>query len=390
MNRPIRGLAGRLSAAIVALALSACAPSGPAQTFIHDHTACPALGYQSPEWTPDGAHILYALVPQTTAPDIHMVGSNGVGDRLLVRDAAYPQISPDGKLLLYQRASPMALNSFDAAAFNLHDYYLLDLATMQTRLLIQAANLAAWSPDSQWVAYGPPIRSLGPISRIDAASGAVVQLTDADVTAHESDSRPVWSPDGKTIAFASNRDGRPSIYLMDADGARIRRVTMTNAECPSSGQDQGDDPVAWLPDGRTLGILRVCSGHTATRLLDVSGALNGASIDAPTVGHWDQAGADVFAPGWSPDGRRAVYQTISPSTFGFVLGDYDGTNTRPLSPDTGEVSWSPDSRQIAFVGVDGSGFPEIFTLSAAPNLAGARSAARQITLNPSAGQTCLH
>jgi Tol biopolymer transport system component len=38
---------------------------------------------------------------------------------------------------------------------------------------------------------------------------------------------PLWSPDGRTIAFRSSRDGNPELYLMNADGSGQRRLTNT-------------------------------------------------------------------------------------------------------------------------------------------------------------------
>src|SRR5262245_42386469 len=42
---------------------------------------------------------------------------------------------------------------------------------------------------------------------------------------------PCWSPDGKRIAFISDRDGPPNLYVMDADGTNVRRLTKTRAVC---------------------------------------------------------------------------------------------------------------------------------------------------------------
>src|SRR6185369_14864126 len=78
------------------------------------------------------------------------------------------------------------------------------------------------------------------IYTIDLATGTITALTrDGDW----SDEQPRWSPDGKTIAFKSNRGGSDNLYLMDGDGRNVRRIT------DHAGNDF--DP-SWLPDGQSL------------------------------------------------------------------------------------------------------------------------------------------
>ena len=61
------------------------------------------------------------------------------------------------------------------------------------------------------------------------------------MTANEAgDFQPAWSPDGKTIAFDSDRDGDREIYVMDADGANVRQLT---------SNDRFDGVPTWSPDG---------------------------------------------------------------------------------------------------------------------------------------------
>lgn len=58
--------------------------------------------------------------------------------------------------------------------------------------------------------------------------------------------QPDWSPDGASVAFASDRDGGSSIHVMSVDGPAARRVT--------DGQD--DSLPRWSPDGRSLCLAR--------------------------------------------------------------------------------------------------------------------------------------
>jgi len=79
----------------------------------------------------------------------------------------------------------------------------------------------AISPDGNTIAFCYK----GDIYRIDAKGGAASLLTTSD--AH--DYMPVWSPDGKWIAFASDRSGNFDIYLMPAEGGTAKRLTYHSA-----------------------------------------------------------------------------------------------------------------------------------------------------------------
>jgi TolB protein len=57
------------------------------------------------------------------------------------------------------------------------------------------------------------------------------------------DGQPHWSPDGKQVAFSSNRDGNFEIYVMNSDGSHVRRLTNTP-------YDEADPD--WAPDGKWL------------------------------------------------------------------------------------------------------------------------------------------
>ena len=100
------------------------------------------------------------------------------------------------------------------------------------------------SPDGKWVAYSvatPDLnanRSVRNIWIVPTAGGVAVQLTQSG-----QDSSPVWSPDGKTIAFLSSRDGNSQVYSLSLDGGEARELTHLST---------GADLVKWSPDGKTI------------------------------------------------------------------------------------------------------------------------------------------
>src|SRR5258705_2980439 len=101
------------------------------------------------------------------------------------------------------------------------------------------------SPDGKWVAYTvttPSLQDNRGISRVwvvEAATGRSRQLTGGP----GSDRQPRWSPDGKTLAFISTREGGAQVWLLPIGGGDARKL--------SSLPDGASDP-SWLPDGSGL------------------------------------------------------------------------------------------------------------------------------------------
>ena len=79
----------------------------------------------------------------------------------------------------------------------------------------------------------------GDIYKVSAKGGTATQLT----TQESYESSPVWSPDGKQIAFASDRQGNFDVFVMPSDGGAAQRLTTNSA---------GEIPSAFTPDGKYI------------------------------------------------------------------------------------------------------------------------------------------
>jgi Tol biopolymer transport system component len=111
---------------------------------------------------------------------------------------------------------------------------------------------------------------------------------------HREDWAPRWSPDGRWIAFLSNREGVDRVYLVAPDGTGLRALGAAGADTALSEAEP-----AWSPDGTRIALtLRRRGGGARVAVADA------ASGRVTLV-----SGADETAslPAWSPDGRHLAY-----------------------------------------------------------------------------------
>jgi TolB protein len=139
------------------------------------------------------------------------------------------------------------------------------------------------------------------------------------------DAHPSWSPNGRRIAFDSWRDGDGDIYVMDADGGGVRNLTNT---------DTDEDFPVWSPNGRL--ILFSGTRHRPEPDLYVMDA------DGGNVRRLTHTGFNV--PGdWSPNGQKIVFQRDADI---FVI-DADGSGEHRLLRGN-SPRWSFDGRHVVF------------------------------------------
>ena len=358
-------------AALAAVMLSACGGTQ-ISALVLAHTACAPDYYASPAWTPDAKRIDY-VVARAGVNAIHAMTALGGGDHVLIAAGTRPLPSPDGCWLLFVGGS--------ARMPATPPYGLLDLASGQVRSLGDLGDAPAWSPDGRWIAYS--LSGGGPLMRLDPAGGQA-SLLDRAAGQSASDTTPVWSPDGQAIAFASDRDGPIAVYVMKADGSGIRRLSGgAGAVCPLTGQASTDTPVAWQPDpggggtGQALLVAASCGSGSVLHLV---------TLDGHEISGRSYLNRAVVSAGWSPDGREVMLYLDALGQPDIALADAaaSGSALRVLRGDASDPSWSPDGKEIAFVGADSAGMQEVYTIR--PDGSGLA----QITSNPGAGRVCLH
>jgi Tol biopolymer transport system component len=106
---------------------------------------------------------------------------------------------------------------------------------------------------------------------------------------------PSWSPDDKQIAFASKRDGIFQIYAMNADGSNVRRLTKHNAE---------DSNPAWAPDGAAIAYISATGD-------DRRGLFIMAADGSEQHGVAHSKHQDFCFPAWSLDGKTLVFTALN-------------------------------------------------------------------------------
>jgi eukaryotic-like serine/threonine-protein kinase len=155
--------------------------------------------------------------------------------------------------------------------------------------------------------------------------------------------QPAISPDGRSVAFVSNRDGHYNIYVTLVSGGSLVQITNT--------PDLKESP-RWSPDGTKL----------------VYSQLNDSGVqdiwEVPALGGTPRRLIfDAKDPDWSPDGRSLAYLNMADDTI--WISDASGQNRRRVMPPPAsplantEPRFSPDGRELAFILRPGGPYGEL-------------------------------
>lgn len=217
----------------------------------------------------------------------------------------------------------------------------------------------AFSPDGTRIAFesdAVSFRDLFVVARARAAGGATdrapAHLTDDPSGSYE----PSWFDDGQSVAFTTSRDGNAEIYRARADGTNARRLTTSS----------GDDLTPKVsPDGRRIAFLSARTGVDRVFVMDADG---GAQRPVRPSSEGGRSPETEREHTWSPDGRQLAFVgcggqgkksriLVWSAERGTTAAVTDGSAVDDMP------AFSPDGRYLAFVS-DRGGHPDLWLMRA--------------------------
>jgi TolB protein len=294
------------------------------------------------------------LFGQGKPADVYAVGPDGKGLAQLTRgddDDGSPDVSPDGKRILFTRCSA-------AGTARGCDVYVMNADGTGVHRLTTAGKdgFAAWSPNGKRIAFASYRDGTFPVNGVNFPNYELYVMnsdgsgqTRLTTAPQQMDLNPAWSPDGARIAWhvgeANKADGcTPTasglqtfeLWVMNADGSGQRRLTPSGPPCEVEPD--------WSPDGKRLAFAETPSPanyETDARIAVVSA--DGGGRKVLVAGDYN-----AVTPRWSPDGTAIVFRSASyptdPAPQGlFKVAAAGGTPT-PLLPKAilaGGMDWGP-------------------------------------------------
>jgi len=330
---------------------------------------------QRPAWYPDGGKLAF-VSDRGGKTSIWKTGQLGGGATLLVPDADFPAISPDGRRITFTRCTASG-NSHIAVA-DIDDPTQFQWLTTDEKGYWSHKH-PAWSPDGSTICYA----DWHNLWLVPAKGGEARQLTSGGLY----DRKPVWSSDGRSIYFSSAREKVFALWRVGVDGGSLQRLTpgsgpecyptlsKTGVRLAYSTQQEDWDVVVLdrvsgketrlpglhddkLPaisrDGKKIAFVsNRWGGSDQLWLVElVDGVPRGAARRLT-----DQKG-DVSHPAISPDGMWIAYYLVAGEERDiWILPIEGGRPIRFTDHPASDIhpAWSPDGTRLVFVSERGHG-----------------------------------
>ena len=225
-------------------------------------------------------------------PQIWLLGMDGTLIQQLTsipEGACQPTWSPDGSRLIF--ISPCKANQVYYKKSSLFMVKADGTGQVPLPTVPGGDYDPAWSPDNIHIAFTSLRRSgMQQIFILDLSDSSVIELSDPDL---KDNSQPVWSPDGKQIAYLGPRS---NIYLMNADGSDRRLLSVL-----AGGYRNGDPD--WSPDGNTVIFTQWEEGQFGSPWLAAVQVMEGGVVVPIAKGN----GIPMAEPEYSTDGLWVFY-----------------------------------------------------------------------------------
>ena len=273
----------------MAFVLPAAAQAQTRPVTAEDYFAFETLS--DPRFSPDGSTIAYVVTTVDQKQNrrysaIWLVPTDGSKEPLRLTTAPQssnaPRWSPDGKSIAFLSSRPAAGEVDAGTGAPRNQVWVLPLSGGEPRRVTNVLNGVSgfqWSPDGTRLAVvsrsGPSDEAKSPsdvrhykhsnykfndsgwfddkrthLWVVEVASDRSAQITSGD---DWNDSDPQWSPDGRRIAFVSDRTGKAfdeghntDVWVIDAGGGQLTKI---------SDHEEGDNSPRWSPDGQTIAFV---------------------------------------------------------------------------------------------------------------------------------------
>jgi len=221
-----------------------------------------------PHYSPDGSKIVYASEIEHRV-EIYVIAANGGEPIQLTHfgaDTSHPSWSPDGTRIVFCSNKDTPDRTIDWWDQH-HEIYSMRADGSDVRRITDfrtVSTFPVYSPDGSRIAFRKVIRTPGfyddkNLTLAQTNSEVFVMKSDGSSEINLSrsaayDGWPAWSPDGKRIAFGSNRGMVTQLYVVDADGSHLMRLL------DERGTEEDTRP-DWSPDGSKIAFTRLVDGN---------------------------------------------------------------------------------------------------------------------------------